>query len=179
MSFCKLNASSYLFLYNYHPPHTKYYFFISNYAVSTDTWSMMCKHWEFLEVHWALNLIHRTFVTCDNEEKEPVRLTALGWSTKILSKIQNFCLTNWGTLTMISSKHGFTGSKIKPELNTKSHFKIVSYEIEEILLFTSNRRMTVNTDTWFIDSVIVRRQVKKNPTQQFLFWNMQVLLIEE
>lgn len=124
-------------------------------------WSMMCKHWEFLEIHWALNLIHGTFVTCDNEEKEPVRLTAPGWSTKILSKIQNFCLTNWGTLTVISSKHGFTGSKFKTEPNTKSHFKIVSYKIEEILLFTSNRRMTVNMDTWFIDSVIARRQVKK------------------
>lgn len=48
---------------------------------------------------------------------------------------------------MIFSEHKFTGSKIKTEPNIESHLKIVSYKVEEILLFTSNRIMTPNMDT--------------------------------
>lgn len=42
---------------------------------------------------------------------------------------------------------------------------------QRILLFTSNRGMTLNMDISFIGSLIARRQVKKiNHTSQFLFW---------
>lgn len=40
---------------------------------------------------------------------------------------------------MIFSKRGFTGSKIKTKLNTASHFKAVSYKVEEILFLQQQK----------------------------------------